>query len=114
MNDEITLEELGFEVPAWLETDITVGDLGNIVQGGCASGAYMPAVTYYQALMTMFEHGDAVLDYIEERHGGLPELPQPVSWAGLATHFLSVAVELWALENLDEAHSRAIAYEEEE
>ena len=73
-----------------------VSTLRSIVQGGCASGAYMPAVTYYQARDTMAEHGDEVLDYIVDAFGELPAIPEDASWSGIACQYLSVAVELWA------------------
>ena len=95
------------EVPAWVEQDISPATIAAIVQGGCASGAYMPAVTYYDALQTMQEHGNAVLDYLSE-YGELPTPPNDVSWNGLAVHYLSRAVDLWAtiaeseLEDMDD------------
>ncbi len=82
-------------VPPWIDSDITVRDVESILQGGCASGAYMPAVTYHEATETMAEHGDTVLDFITEDHGLDLNLPDNPSWSGLACHFLSVAVELW-------------------
>ena len=93
--DEFVLSE-HLEVPEWIEQDITLADVENIVQGGCASGAYMPAVTYYKARETMNTHGDAVLDYIHEQLGELRRPSQETSWSGIAVHFLSMAVELWA------------------
>lgn len=87
------------DVPRWIEQDITPADVAAIVQGGCASGAYMPAVTYHQALATMNEHGDDVMQYIDD--AGLGEVLNAEeivkqSWAGMACYFLSVAVEAWA------------------
>ena len=82
-------------VPDWIESDISPSDIAAILQGGCASGAYMPAVTYHKALATMAEHGDDVLDYIDNSIGGLPP-PAGASWSGMACHYLSCAVELWA------------------
>lgn len=93
-DDPVT--ELGINVPDWIEQDITPCDIAAIVQGGCASGAYMPAVTYYQARVTMDEYGDEVLEYIEESLGELPTPPTGESWSGLAVYYLSIAVELWA------------------
>jgi hypothetical protein len=84
------------EVPAWVRQDISPYDIAAICQGGCASGAYMPAVTYHIARDTMYEHGDDVLDYISD---SLDELPKPAdqeSWSGIAVFYLSYAVELWA------------------
>ena len=89
-------------VPRWVDEDITVDDVRAIIQGGCASGAYMPAVTYYDAYETMHLHGDAVLLYIENNYGDLPPIPEDTSWRGIAVHYLSTAVELWALSLEDE------------
>ena len=84
------------DVPAFIEQDITGSDVAAIIQGGCASGAYMPAVTYHTARETMNEHGDDVLQFIEDAYGELPQPPAGESWSGLAVFYLSVAVELWA------------------
>ena len=86
----------GVDVPAWIEQSVSPCTVAAIVQGGCESGAYMPAVTYVQALETMNEHGDDVLQYIEDAYGELPAVPDGTSWAGRACFYLSVAVELWA------------------
>jgi hypothetical protein len=97
------IAELDIDVPAWIKQDITGADVAAICQGGCASGAYMPAVTYHSALTTMGEHGDDVLQFIEDSMGELPTPPEGVSWSGLACHYLSTAVELWASSVEDEA-----------
>lgn len=89
------------EVPEWIEQDITAADVEAINQGGCASGAYMPAVINYKAARTMAEHGDAVLDYIESHLGELPQPPSGESWSGMACFFLSYAVEVWAIDAYD-------------
>jgi len=83
-------------VPDWIESDISPSDIAAILQGGCASGAYMPAVTYHKALATMAEHGDDVLEYVENALGELSKPPDGASWSGMACHYLSCAVELWA------------------
>ncbi len=83
-------------IPEWIEQDISPYDVIAITQGGCASGAYMPAVTYYRAAHTMAKHGDDVLDYITDNLGELPAIPSDTSWSGLACLYLSCAVELWA------------------
>ena len=103
-NDE-PVSDLGIDVPRWIEQDITPYDVAAICQGGCASGAYMPAVTYWQALETMNEHGDAIFEYIEEVTGDLMCLIKSeisCSWAGMACSFVSFAVELWASSVEDE------------
>lgn len=84
-------------IPAWIEQDITPYDVAAIYQGGCASGAYMPAVTYHIANETMAKHGDDVLQFIEDAYGELPQLPADSGWSQIAVFYLSVAVELWAI-----------------
>ena len=89
------IDGLDIDMPAWLEGDISPADVAAIVQGGCASGAYMPAVTYYTAAKTMHEHGDDVLQYIEDALGELPSVAGQ-GWSQMACTYLSCAVELWA------------------
>ena len=84
------------DVPEFIDQDITASQVAAIIQGGCASGAYMPAVTYYDAKHTMAEYGDDVLQYIEDRYGETPQPPEGESWAGIACFYMSLAVELWA------------------
>lgn len=90
------LSSLDLDVPAWIDQELTTADVAAIVQGGCASGAYMPAVTYYTARKTMAEHGDEILQSIEECFGELPGPPTGSSWSGISVFYLSMAVELWA------------------
>lgn len=93
--DYFAAADMTANVPAWIDQDITPADVAAIIQGGCASGAYMPAVTYYTAKQTMAEHGDEVLEYIEDHLGELPSV-EGGSWSGIAVLFLSTAVEIWA------------------
>ena len=95
-NFDEPVTQLGIDVPDWIDQDITGTDIASILQGGCASGAYMPAVTYYTAAQTMAQHGDDVLQYIEDALGELPDVPKDTSWSGIAVFFLSFAVEFWA------------------
>ncbi len=83
--------------PVWItcNQDLDMIDIKGIQQGGCASGAYMPAVTYYTAVQTMSEHGNDVLDYIGEQCGEVPRPVVDTTWSGLAVFYLSIAVELW-------------------
>lgn len=94
--EAITSYSEDLEIPPWIDQGITPNDVAAILQGGCESGAYMPAVLYHQALETMSEHGDRVLTFLEEAFGELPHLPYGVSWSGMAVFYLSAAVELWA------------------
>ena len=103
-NAEEEVKDLGIEVPRWIEQDISPSTIASICQGGCASGAYMPAVTYWQAGETMQEYGDSIFEYLEEVLG---EIPNPVSesWLGRACDYMSLAVELWASSVIDEVES---------
>jgi len=101
-DDESKVSSHGVEVPCWVEDDIAVSTLMGIDQGGCASGAYMPAVTYHQALATMNEHGDEVCTYLEEFAGEMPVADPVELWSGLAVYFLANAVEVWAMTALGE------------
>ena len=97
-NTETPIRDLpghDIEIPAWISYDISPSDVAAICQGGCASGAYMPAVTYHQALKTMMDDGDEVLQYIEDAMGELPSVAGQ-SWGQMACTYLSAAVELWA------------------
>ena len=104
----LLLEDL--DCPEWVDSDyisercdgrewVHLDYLKDLVRGGCASGQYMPAVTYSQALDTMAQHGDEVLSYLWEQYGEVPS-PQDCdtfpSWSGLCCHYLSMAVESWA------------------
>jgi hypothetical protein len=89
-------ELLNLIQPDWIEYELTAMDIASICNGGCASGSYMPAVTYHKALRTMSLHGDDILKYIENVMGELPAIPKGESWGGMACLFLSHAVELWA------------------
>lgn len=84
------------EIPPWIDPDIYVAQIAAILQGGCASGAYMPAVCYPDARRTMAERGDDVLAYIEESYGDIPAPKSGESWSGIACYYLTMAVELWA------------------
>lgn len=96
-NERSIIEQYpGIEVPEWIDQHICPHTVAAIVEGGCASGAYMPAVTYYEAAQTMAEHGDDVLEFIVAWYGELPATPNDTSWSYLACLYLSYAVEAWA------------------
>ena len=106
-NHEEPITELTDRItpPGWIDPDISPSTVAAILQGGCESGAYMPAVTYHEALETMHRHGDSldgVLQYLEDTLGELPTIPDDVSWSGLACFYVSCAVECWAADIEDE------------
>lgn len=84
--------------PEWVESGLNFCNVAAICEGGCASGAYMPAVTYHEASATMAKHGDDVLDYIGNTLGEISAPQAGESWSGLAVFYLSMAVEIWAGE----------------
>jgi hypothetical protein len=106
MTSEEIQEAIDESKPAWVTGDIDADDIRAINYGGCSSGAYMPAVTYYQARETMSEHGDDVLQYLQDQYGELPQPRDDESWSGIAVHYLSCAVECWAA-SLEEVVSDA-------
>ena len=91
-------------IPPWIDQTITSAEVDSIVQGGCDSGAYMPAVTYHEAAATMSDHGDAVLEYLEDA-GMVPAIKPGESWSQYACTVLSAAVALWAAGVQDELES---------
>jgi hypothetical protein len=93
------MREIEASRPEWIDEWVTdeASNIKAICQGGCASGAYMPAVTYCTASDVMARHGDTVLDYIDN-HSEPLTVPAGESWSGIAVMFLSHAVELWCLQ----------------
>lgn len=79
-------------------------DAQSILQGGCASGAYMPAVTYHTALKTMSEHYDSVESFIEtsycETHFEWRVMEE--NFPSFCTQVLSLAVECWVSQFAEE------------
>ena len=103
-HEEPIADLLADGVPSWIvDQEITGRELEAIIQGGCASGAYMPAVTYHQAIETMSEHGNDILQYIDDNYGETPTVPEGESWQGINCFYLSLAVELWAIGAQEEA-----------
>jgi hypothetical protein len=91
--------------PEWLPEPIEdLATVHAVQQGGCASGAYMPAVTYYTAEQTMARYGNDILDYIDDQGMEKPAIDDD-SWGGYCCTLVSMAVELWCgqfdLEGVD-------------
>jgi len=122
---EFLEDQADVEVPAWIKAgdgepfefldqlssepsadrDEAIFWLRDLDYGGCASGMYMPAVTYSEALETMAEHGDDVLQYPDDYAGDIWPVLCPAegdTWAGIAVKILSAAVEEWARQALAE------------
>ena len=96
-------EILEDNAPKWIneESEITVYDLQSIAQGGCESGAYMPAVTYHTALEVMNRHGDDITDSITDLfEDGIKYDIANETWAGFCSKVYSIAVENWVNEQM--------------
>ena len=91
-SNEVNLRDLT-DQPEWLDIS-DMATIHAVQQGGCESGAYMEAVTYYDAKQTMAEHGDDILEYIASSLGELPSHDRD-SWGHICVFYFSVAVELW-------------------
>ena len=72
----------------------SVEELSSIIQCGCASNAHA-SVYYYGAGKCMAEHGDDVLEYLENSYGEIPAPREGSSWNSLASDYLSAAIESW-------------------
>lgn len=94
-NDAL-VKDLGINVPTWIDQGISTATVAGILQGGCASGAYMPAVEFYTAAKIMEKHGDAVLELLSEREDPVT-LPDGCGWGEVPSAVLVLAVEYWAV-----------------
>ena len=70
-----------------------VAEIMAINQSGCAGNAHR-SVFYYEANKVMAEHGDDVLEFIEDTMGELPKV-ENVSWSQMGSLYLSCSIELW-------------------
>ena len=84
--------------PSFLEYELDVSDIQAILQGGCASGAYMPAVTYHTAEETMKQHSRAIEEQIEPIAYDLDGIKWNVeeeTFSAFCVKCVSLAVESW-------------------
>ena len=83
--------------PLWIteEQPLELSDIHAIQQGGCESGAYMPAVTYNTARDVMHKYGGEIVEYIQDAIGELPAPNESTTWGHICTQYYSLAVELW-------------------
>ncbi len=84
------------DVPPWIDAEINIHVVASIYQGGCAGYAYLPACEHATAAETMAVHGDVVLEYLEDSGVEHELMVRGVSWGGLASHLLMMAIDLWA------------------
>lgn len=102
------------EVPVWIDQGIYCYDVAAICQGGCESGAYMPAVTYYEAQKIMNEHADSVIRFLENQGYEKAEFDfSNQTWGCFCVQLLSLAVDTWAYSIAEEL-AEALEAEQED
>jgi hypothetical protein len=96
---DVSIRSFDIDVPMWMKNPDTgdfptVADIQAILEGGCDSGAWMPAVTYYDAKRIMAEHGDEICEYLDECVFGNAELKlSDETWGNFCVRMLSAAIE---------------------
>lgn len=94
------------DVPIWARGMEWRGeDVRCVAEYGCAGGTYPQAVIWNDAIETMGEFGEEIFEYLEDTFGAVPEPASGMSWGGMAVHFVSTAVQLWASYTLDRIQS---------
>ena len=97
--------DYGIEPPHWISETISTLDVAAIIEGGCQSGTYPPAVEYRQALETMRRYGDEIFEFIKDNQWELPRF-EITSWKAGAVEIVSTAVEMWCNNVADELAER--------
>ena len=72
-----------------------VSELIAIYEGGCSSGAYMPAVTYYTASQCMASDASGSVEEELEDYGGITFNPAEESFSQFASKLCAMAVEIF-------------------
>jgi len=83
--------------PDFIESMGSVEDVAELIAiyvGGCASGAYMPAVTYFTAKKTFIEFEDVLCDYVDG-YGLSLDLDKGDCFSTFCVKVCSAAVESW-------------------
>ena len=104
-NEEAQVQDFDIDVPFFVKFDIdadgetvrqpTAQDVAAIYHGGCSSGAWMPAVTYYTAGRNIAENAREIEEYldaagIEIEKGAHDDIMM------VAVRMVSTAVSVWA------------------
>ena len=88
------VSDYGIEPPGWISEPISTHGVAVIIEWGCASGTYPPAVSYTQALETMRRYGDEIFEFIRNNQWEVPRF-EILSWKAGAVKIVSTAVEMW-------------------
>lgn len=95
------VSQWGISVPPWINSQITVAELEEIVLCEDTDGAYCSSELVASAPDIMHRWGDGVLTYIIQATNGDYCQPSPLlRWNELAIYYLSLATGLWADETL--------------
>lgn len=79
-------------------------DIAAVIQGGCASGAWMPAVTYNRAAEILRDHEGEVFVLLEDAGIDPATLPGASrSYRQFGCDLVSAAVEVWCARWADHA-----------
>lgn len=92
--------------PSWIKHMGVIEDVSElkaILEDGCASGAYMPAVTYSTAWDTFCLYGDDIVDFLTDHYwDDVIEFDlRSETNQGFAVKLCSLAVELWVMQFAD-------------
>ena len=99
------VSDYGIEPPGWISEPISTLDVAAILEGGCQSGTYPPAVEYRQALETMNVYGDEIIGFLCNNMWEVPRF-EVTSWPRAAVKILSTGIEMWCWTVADELAER--------
>ena len=97
--------DYGIEPPQWISETISTTDVAAIIEGGCRSDTYPPAVSHAQALETMNRYGDEIFEFIKDNQWEVPRF-EITSWKAGAVKIVSTAVAIWCGNVADELAER--------
>lgn len=84
--------------PSWLIHEIDLSDVFSIYQGGCASGAFIPAVTYHIAEAWFNTHSEDMLQYVRDNDSNLVFNFNELPFSEFCTRICASAVEYFVFE----------------
>ena len=100
-----SVSDYGIEPPHWISETISTTDVAAIIEEGCRSDTYPPAVSHAQALETMNSYGDEIIEFICNNQWEVPRF-EITSWPHGAVKILSIGIVLWCSNVADELAER--------
>lgn len=98
--NELANEWIEQNQPAWITEELHACLIQDLATHGCASKAFISAAYLPQASITMFTHGDDVLDFLD--HHDIEVDISSESWSGMASEYLLVAIDTWCSSAVDQ------------